>query len=345
MFEIIDSNYTRNIYEEIGFKLTDFQQATLIWNKPNTTRQERLSTLTELAIKADDVVLRFQIGERIVYEEKVMKQFEYDSCGETLYVVFDSEDHYACGYFRKYETALTYAKNYIIKEKTRCVIEKHRIIDGDTIPLVKSSYRLNPNLSTEKQEKLVENSGEATACLYLDEKANITNLWSNELDDNESDKVDEFRKDRFEYQFLALPYIHHEGLPVRYIPTGEYGIIETTMDEWNCFLERVNNGLYVDFSDIAITVYFLTEKGYWSHQHCNPIYLEVEMPEMDIENEKQCAFCRAIDAMSDYMDGYKDEAQEKLVLRTSSEYGIICEKPTVAEQSAKNAKQIKDILW
>lgn len=69
------------------------------------------------------------------------------------------------------------------------------------------------------------------------------------------------------------------------------------------------------------------------------------MPEMDIENEKQCAFCRAIDAMSDYMDGYKDEAQEKLVLRTSSEYGIICEKPTVAEQSAKNAKQIKDILW
>lgn len=60
-------------------------------------------------------------------------------------------------------------------------------------------------------------------------------------------------------------------------------------------LGRVNNGLYVDFSDTAITVYFLTEKGYWSHQHCNPIYLEVEMPEMDIENEKQCAFCRAID--------------------------------------------------
>lgn len=45
------------------------------------------------------------------------------------------------------------------------------------------------------------------------------------------------------------------------------------------------------------------------------------------------------------MDGYKDEAQDKLVLRTSSEYGIIYEKPIVAEQSAKNAKQIKDILW
>ena len=81
MFEIIDSNYTRNIYEEIGFKLTDFQQATLIWDKPNTTRQERLSALTELAIKTEDIDLRLQIGERIVYEEKVMKQFEYDLCG------------------------------------------------------------------------------------------------------------------------------------------------------------------------------------------------------------------------------------------------------------------------
>lgn len=179
MFEVIDSNYTRNRYEEIGFQLSDFQQATLIWNKPNITRQERLSALTELSVKTKDANLRCQIGERIVYEEKVMKQFEYDSCDEIVYVVVDSENQYACGYFRKYKTALTYAQNYIAQEKIRCVIEKHRIIDGDTLPLVKSSYRLNLNLSTEKQESFVEYSGEATACLYFDEKTNITNLWSN----------------------------------------------------------------------------------------------------------------------------------------------------------------------
>lgn len=92
-------------------------------------------------------------------------------------------------------------------------------------------------------------------------------------------------------------------------------------------------------------MYFLTEKGYWSHQHCNPIYLEVEMPEMDIENAKQCAFCRAIEAMGNYMYGYKDKVNEKLVLRTSREYALISERLTVAEQSAKNAKLINDILW
>lgn len=345
MLEIIDSNYTRNRYEEIGFKLTDIQQATLLWNKPNITRQERLSALTELAIETKDIDLRFQIAERLVYEEKAMKQFETDLYGETLYVVFDSEDNCACGYFEKYKTAFTYAKNYINKGKTRCVIEKHKIINGDIIPLVKTSLRINPNFSTEKQEELVEYSGEAIACVYLDENTHIARLWSNELDDRENSKVDEYRKERFEYQFLSLPYVHHEGLPVKYIPTGEYGIIATTMDEWNCFLDRVNNGLYVDFSDTAITVYFLTEKGYWSHQHCNPIYLEVEMPEMDLKDEKKYALYRAMDAMSDYMDGYKDEGQEKLVLNTAREYAVINEKLTTAETNAKSAKQINDILW
>jgi len=69
------------------------------------------------------------------------------------------------------------------------------------------------------------------------------------------------------------------------------------------------------------------------------------MPEMDISNEKQYAFYRAMDAMSDYMDGHNNEAQENLVLRTVREYADINEKTTLAEKSAKNAKSISDILW
>lgn len=73
------------------------------------------------------------------------------------------------------------------------------------------------------------------------------------------------------------------------------------------------------------------------------------MPEMDSNNEKQYAFYRAMDAMSGYIDGHKNEAQENLVLRTALEYADICEKTTLAttlaENSAKNAKSISDILW
>lgn len=345
MFELIDSNYTRNRFEDIGFKLNDWQKATLIWNKPNVSRDERISALKKLASETADMDLRFQIGQRLTYEEKALEQFKTSVYGETLYVVFDGENDSACGYFGRYDTAITYAQNYIKKEKTRCAIEKYTVINSETIPLVKSSSRFNTNLFTDVQEDLVEYSGAAVACLCLNENGNIMNLWSYELSEKENKEVDEFDKNRFEYQFLSLPYIHHEGLPVKYLPTGEYGVIETTKEQWDQFIDRVNNGLYVDFSDTAITVYFLTEKGYWSHQHCNPIYLEVEMPEMDFNDEKQCAFCRAIDAMSDYMDGYKDKSQENLVLKTSNEYASICEGLAIAESTAKNAKKISDILW
>ncbi|SJZ74767.1 hypothetical protein [Eubacterium coprostanoligenes] len=58
MFEMIDSKYTRDRYEGIGFQLTDFQKATLIWNKPNITLQERLSALKNLAINTADSDLK-----------------------------------------------------------------------------------------------------------------------------------------------------------------------------------------------------------------------------------------------------------------------------------------------
>ena len=344
MIELIDSNYVRKTYEENDFQLTDSQKATLIWNKPGTTRKDRLSLLRDLAINTKDSKLRTQINERLAYEEKVMKQFESDLYGEVMYAVLDYKDDCAYGYFGKYKTAFAYAQNYIKKEKARCVIEKHKIVSGDDIPLVKSGLRISPFFSDKKPEEQIEYSGKPIARLYLDENANVTSLWSNELDERETDKVDEFRRERFEYQFLALPYIFHEGYPVRYIPTGDYGIIETTKAEWDCFIDKVNNGLYVDFSDTAITVYFLTETGYWSHEHCNPIYLEVEAPEIDIKSKKQSAFCRAMEAMGDYMYGHKNVFQEKLVLETAQEYADICEELKYAEKRPKNPKHINDIL-
>ena len=341
MFEIIDSSYTRSKYEEIGLRLTDFQKATLIWNKPNTTRQERLCALRDLAEKTTDSVLKSQINERIAYEEKAMKAFAANRVGEPLYVVLDGTYHCACGYFGKYHTALSYAQDYIKQEKTTCVIEKHQIVNGDAIPLVRTSIRVNPNILTKKQEELVAYGGEASARLTLDKNAEVIELWSNELDENEDRKVDPFFQKRFECHFLALPYVHREGLSVKYLPTGEYGIVATTKDEWNRFLDKVRKGLCVDFFDTALTVYFLTEKGYWSHQHCNPIYLEVETPEKNIDDEKRYSFYRAIQAMSCYISGHKSAKQEELVLQTSREYADISERQAASEKSIKNAKHVE----
>lgn len=343
MIELIESAYVRERYKEIGFQLTDFQKATLIWNKPNITRSFRLSLLADLAKNTKDNKLREQINERIAYEEKAMAQFETELYGEVVYVVSDRETGSA-GYFGKYKTAFAYAQSRIKKEKSCYLIEKHKMINGDNIPLVKTSLRVSPYFFAKKPEEKVEYSGEPIACLYLDENADILDLWSNELDEREDDKVDEYRKERFENHFLELPYIYHEGDPVRYILTGEYGIIKTSNDEWDSILAKIRNGLYADFSDTAVTMYFLTENGYWSHTHLNPIYLEVDMPEMDIKNKKQIAFYKAMEAMGDYMYGHKNEFQERLVLETAQEYADICEELKLAKKRPKDPKHINDIL-
>ena len=345
MIEIIDSKYTRAKFAELGFELSDFQKATLLWNKSNITRQEKLSALTDLATETKDENLKSQIKERIVYEEKATSQFESNFSNDSIYVVFNSKNHHACGYFGKYELAFAYAKNRINKEKIRYEIEKHKIINGKTTPLVKTSFRINPNFLGEKQKDLVEYRGKPVACLYLNEKAEVVDLWSNEMDVSENRKVDECRKERFEYHFIKLPYIHSKGLVVKYLPTGEYGIVETSADEWERFIDRVNSGIFADFSDTAITVYFLSEKGYWSHQHCNPIYLEADKPNVDIKDKQQTALCKAIDSMSNYLSGHSGKKQEDLVLGATKEYMIVCEELTPAERCARNATEINDILW
>lgn len=106
MFELIDSNYTRNRFEDIGFQLNDWQKATLIWNKPNVSREDRISALKKLASETADVNLKFQIKQRVIYEEKAMEQFKTLVYGETLYVVFNGEDDFACGYFGRYDIAI-----------------------------------------------------------------------------------------------------------------------------------------------------------------------------------------------------------------------------------------------
>lgn len=73
MFELVQSQWMREYFEEIGFAFTDFQKATLIWNAPGRLRQEILDALEELSEKTRDKTLRRQINERLNYEKRHLK--------------------------------------------------------------------------------------------------------------------------------------------------------------------------------------------------------------------------------------------------------------------------------
>ena len=154
---------------------------------------------------------------------------------------------------------------------------------------------------------------------------------------------DRYAEIGFSFKFLELPYVYIKGLPVKNTLTGEYGILATDKEDWDKFLDKVRNGLNVDYVDLACTVYCLTETGYWSHEHWNLLEMEVEMPNGEWSCEKQVAFERAMEAFSDYMSGHTQEENEKLVVLTAREYALACNKinANIVSEDAK----IKDILW
>lgn len=65
MFELVPSKDMREHFEKVGFTFTDFQKATLIWNVPEKTLQERCDALRELAETTEDENTRTQILERL----------------------------------------------------------------------------------------------------------------------------------------------------------------------------------------------------------------------------------------------------------------------------------------
>ena len=260
----IDSKYTRKMYEEIGFELTDFKKATLIWNKEGLLYEEKLLALSDLCKETKDMILKRQIKERLDYEEKIWRRFKERNGQEFVYVVRNCESEDVCGIFLRYRTALMQAKMVALEKDTDTAVEKHLVVKGERIPFVRKSLMFNPNLFPGSSDTIEKYDGSPVARLYVNKKGEIDSFWSDELPGEEK-KVSEFGKTRFEYAFINVPYIHHKGMPVRNIVTGEYGVLSTDKADWSLFLDKVKNGMYVDYSDVVHTVYCLTEKGYWFH--------------------------------------------------------------------------------
>lgn len=344
MFELVQSQWMREYFEEIGFAFTDFQKATLIWNAPGRLRQEILDALEELSEETRDETLRRQINGRLDYEKKAFEIFIHNQTGKYVYVV-ENMEYESCGFFIDYDRALKYAKKYMRTYELKCRISKQLIVATDADEIVSNSWRGNPNLSFETEEYCAYD-GTAVASVTLNMSGEIERFSSYELPEEEK-IVDSYQVERFEYHFIKIPCTLQAGTAVKDIRNGSYYVLEEGEADWNRYLERIEEkNWYVDFSDIQMICYKLTESGIWSHEHINPLYLEVEFPTYIEDDPKRQALRYATEALGDYLS-HKSNGKEfcpDLVLKYARKYAEVCREKSLSEKTLEEAKKPEDIM-
>lgn len=344
MFEIVPSQWMKKYFEEIDFAFTDFQKATLAWNAPGKLRQEILDALEELSEETRDEILRRQINERLNYEKKTFEIFIYNQSGRYVYVV-ENMEYESCGFFVDYGRALKYAKKYMQTYELKCRINKQLIVAADEDEIVHNPWRGNPNLGFETEEYCAY-EGDAVASVTLNMYGEIERVCSYELPEEEK-IVDGYKVGRFEYHFIKMPCPLQAGTPVKDIRDGSYYILGEGEEEWNRYLDRIEEKeWYVDFSDIQMMCYGLTESGIWSHEHINPLYIEVEFPTYIEDDPKRQALRYATKALGDYLS-HKSNGKEfcpDLVLKYARKYAEVCRKKSSSEKMLEEAKKPEDIM-
>lgn len=74
MIEIIPSRWMKN-YLKNRREFTDAEKATMIWNLPTASWEEKLDSLEELSRVSNDINLNTQIADRIKYEKGAYSRF------------------------------------------------------------------------------------------------------------------------------------------------------------------------------------------------------------------------------------------------------------------------------
>lgn len=297
MIEIVPSNWMRE-YLKNKKEFTDWEKATLIWNAPNATWREIISSLKELADCTNDDMLRKQITERIEYERKALMLFGANFDKEYVYVVLDV-DRDACGFFADAEMAKKYgiknAKQW--REKSFSVKKQFIISNFD------DSY-----------------TGKEASGIRYNDDGDILSIYSYEMSNEEDDIVDEQNKDRFEFQFFHIPFGMEAGTIVRMLNNGEYAVLAGGEVKWNEYMDRLGKNIRLyDFSDVQTLVYILRNDGSWRHEHVNPLFLEVEMPEVEEGYMNSEAYKGALCALGEYMKNSTIENERK-ALNASRSY-------------------------
>lgn len=328
MTNLIPSKDVCEYLNSICYNLSDFQKATLIWNTLYNSLKEQLCALKEIGNSTNDFELKKQIEERILFEKDSIDKFKTND-GNYIYVVYNEDCD--SGYFLLYDTARQYCVVNGYKD-----IQKHFFIKNDTLPLININGIINPYISSVKDSEAVEYHGQPVSSISFNDKYEIQSVWTNEMPIERSKAVNPFNPNRFEFAYTQIPFPIEKfavGTIVKDLRSNEFGVVGTTSDEWYKFVERVNSGVYVDFSDYSLMVYFICRSGRWTHDHINPIYLSIEAP----SNNDNPFFLSALKMMSQYLKGFKDCSENRIAVVDST--------MAYAKSMQKEYTTIEEILY
>lgn len=349
---VIPSAYMAKLFQEKGFELNDWQKAALIWNAPDKTWAEKLSSLKDLSEFTSDEGLCEQIAQRIDYENIMFQRFMENNV-RFVYVVCEASWGNA-GYFRDFRMAKAYALKFMEENDTICRIEKQHIVSSEDDLTVKTISWRNPYLfdNNGKSPWKVEGTpyeGQNVAFVILERTGQIKSVFSREMTFEEQMSV-EYSPNRFECKYFEIPFEATAGTPVKLTYSSgnydDYGILLTDTAEWQEFLRSPH---FKDFADIAVTVVYLTEQGLWSHEHVNPLYLDFETrPAYSSFDQKGQTYIAAMTAFSTYCQSGDDkEHNAEVAICAAKRYRDLCLESYIAKN--KNhihdyAKNINDII-
>lgn len=273
------SKDVKQYMEQNNMDFTDFESAPLIYHSW-ISLSEKYKRLEELAAETEDANLRKQIMEILSVEKEDLKAFHENTNG-FVYVLTQGSDDEPCGYFATSKLAYAYG----VKQDDAFELCKYQIVERDNTEPKKSNGYWNPYLMEEKMnmEELVdEYAGDGLiARLKYTRGGILQDFWSQEIERSDEDNLKRiFHPNLFKNAFIHMPNPFERGDIVRLLPDGCHGIINTSQMEWLEFLEKVDAEKFTvcDFMDASIIVECVYDRGYISHNHINPAFLEKYEP-------------------------------------------------------------------
>lgn len=304
--------------KDLDFK--DFETAALIYHSWLSV-PEKHKRLEELATETKDANLRTQILEILSVEKEDLRAFHENTEGFVYAVLAKENSDAPCGYFATHELAYEHG----LKLACAFDINKYQIVGQDGTEIKKNKSYWNPYLLAEEMsmEELVEEfDGDGlTAWLGYTQEGILQNFWSQEMERSDEDNLERiFNPELFKNAFIHMPNPFEKGDIVRLLPDGCHGVVNTSQEEWMEFLKEVNAGKHkaCDFFDASIIVEGVYDKGYVSHSHINPAFLEKYEPRKDDDDFELLMTASDLlrgrgnlDFFLHYYNAYKEKCQKR----------------------------------